>query len=79
MAAKKKKTSIYLEEAHLRRLHEIADRIGVSQAYVVREAILRYAEEIVPRREFSLDGAGNGPGGTVASVAEEELLKGFGE
>lgn len=73
-----KKTSFYLEDAHLERLKRCAEREGRSQAEVLREAILRYTQETDRPRRFSLDGIAEGPGGSVADSSEEELLAGFG-
>jgi hypothetical protein len=74
-----KKTSIYLEEEHIRRLREVAKIQGRSQAEVLREAILWYAAQVSRPRTFALAGVARGPGGSVADLSDEELLAGFGE
>ncbi|MBI2912187.1 MAG: CopG family transcriptional regulator [Chloroflexi bacterium] len=74
-----KKTSVYLEEAHLERLKRCAEREERSQAEVLREAILRYTQEANQPRRFGLHGIAEGPGGSVADSSQEELLGGFGQ
>lgn len=74
-----KKTSIYLSEREIARLACLAEQEGRSQAEIVREAIAAYTPSGRRDREFRLIGSGEGPGGSVADVAEEELLAGFGE
>ena len=74
-----KKTSVYLTEAQLDRLRRIAEAEGRSQAEVLRDAILLYPSREGGRRVFAMDGAGQGPGGTIADIPEEDLLRGFGE
>jgi hypothetical protein len=78
-AKKKKKTSIYLDEADTQRLNAIAEREGLSHARVIREAIRRYEVTSKGHREFAMAGSGHGPGGSVADIPEDELLEGFGE
>jgi predicted transcriptional regulator len=74
-----KKTSVYLEDEHAERLRQLARREGRSQAEVLRDAIMVYAERAKPDRNFVCDGIAEGPGGSIADIPEEELLKGFGE
>ena len=74
-----KKTSVYLEDEHVERLRQLARREGRSQAEVLRDAILVYAERAKPDRNFALSGIAEGSGGSIADIPEEELLKGFGE
>lgn len=74
-----RKTSVYLSDEDRRRLATLARREGTSQAQVIRRAIASY----VPRRVegsggFALARSGEGPGGSIADVPEEELLEGFG-
>jgi hypothetical protein len=73
-----KKTSVYLTEDEIGRLAWLAEREGTSQADIIRRAITRYTPDL-PDRNFRLSGSFDGPGGSVADVAEEELLEGFGE
>lgn len=74
-----RKTSVYLTEEESRRLSAIARAQGVSQARVIREAIRAYEADGPRDRDFSLTGVAEGPGGSVADLAEEELLAGFGD
>jgi predicted transcriptional regulator len=74
-----KKTSLYLDEADLERLRRLAEQEGRSQADVIRSAIAAYELAHTGRREFSLEAAWAGDGTTVADIAEDELLAGFGE
>ncbi|MGQ0669985.1 MAG: CopG family transcriptional regulator [Actinomycetota bacterium] len=73
-----KKTSVYLEEDDRRRLAKLARQEGMSQAAVIRRAIASYVPRRLGDRDFALTGSGEGPGGTVADVPDEELLRGFG-
>ena len=79
MDTKKKKTSVYLDESDVQRLNAIAEREGVSQARVIREALRQYEVARKPDRNFAMAGIVSGPGGSVADIPEEELLEGFGE
>jgi predicted transcriptional regulator len=74
-----RKTSVYLDDVHAARLKRIAEAEGRSQAEVIRDAIMKYPERDRPRRKFAMAGIARGPGGSVADMDEEELLKGFGE
>ena len=74
-----RKTSVYLDEADARRLARLAAEEGVSQSSMLRKAIRAYVPAPRPGRRFALDGAGEGPGGSVAEVDERELMAGFGE
>jgi predicted transcriptional regulator len=76
-----KKTSVYLDSEHERTLRWAAEAEGRPQAEVLREAIREHAERILRRRDrnFVMDGIAEGPGGSIADIPEEELLKGFGE
>jgi hypothetical protein len=60
------------------RLAALADREGTSQAAVLRRAIQRYEPDKRGDREFAVIGSGDGPGGSVADIPEEELLEGLG-
>jgi Ribbon-helix-helix protein, copG family len=72
------KTSVYLNAEEIARLASLAQREGTSQAEVIRRAIRAYEPERRGDRNFSLVGSVEGPGGSVADLAEEELLEGFG-
>ena len=74
-----KKTSVYLNEREIARLAWLAEQEGLSQAEVIRKAISAYAPTAAVDREFRLVGSGSGPGDSIADLAEEELLEGFGQ
>ena len=73
------KTSVYLTPEEIVRLAALADREGTSQAEVIRRAIRLYEPERKGDRDFALIGVADGPGGSIADVAEDELLEGFGD
>ena len=73
-----KKTSVYLTEAEIDRLAWLAEREGTSQAEVIRKAIGAYLPERLGDRSFLGAGSFDGPGGSIADVPEEDLLRGFG-
>ena len=73
-----RKTSVYLDEADARRLAMLAEREGVSQASLLRQAIRAYVPQPRESHTFVLDGVGEGPGGSVADVDTATLLEGFG-
>lgn len=73
-----KKTSLYLDDADLARLRRLAAREGRSQAEIVRAAIAAYESQQRAHRSFALTGSWEGDGTSVADIAEDELLRGFG-
>lgn len=73
-----RKTSVYLDEADARRLAMLAEREGVSPSSLLRKAIRAYVPQQRQNRTFALDGAGEGPGGSVADVERSTLFEGFG-
>lgn len=73
-----KKTSIYLEDIDRERLRRLAEREGRSQAEIVRAALAVYEARQAGNRSFALTGSWKGDGSSVADLAEEELLRGFG-
>jgi hypothetical protein len=73
-----RKTSVYLTEREARLLAAAAAREGRPQAEIIRDAIAAYALASRGDRDFALAGSGEGPGGSIADVPEEELLEGFG-
>jgi hypothetical protein len=74
-----RKTSVYLTDGEVSRLAELAEREGISQADVIRRAIRTYVPEQRGNRDFALSRIGEGAGGSIADVPDEELLEGFGE
>lgn len=69
---------MYLTDAEVERLAWLAEREGTSQAAVIRRAIARYEPDGASDRSFRLAGVATGPGGSIADIPEEELLRGFG-
>jgi predicted transcriptional regulator len=74
-----RKTSVYLDDADAVRLAWLAELEGVSQASLLRRAVRAYVPEQRTAGGFALDGAGAGPGGSVADLDDDALLAGFGE
>lgn len=74
-----RKTSVYLDEADALRLARLAEMEGVSQSSLLRKAIQAYVPAPRGGRRFALEGAGEGPGGSIADLDECELMAGFGE
>lgn len=73
-----KKTSVYLDEAEVERLRALAAREQRSQAEIIRSAIQSYESKLAPDRNFALAETWEGDGTSVADVAEDELMQGFG-
>jgi hypothetical protein len=73
------KTSVYLNREEIARLKILARIEGTSQAEIIRRAIRAFEPVRHGDRNFALIGVADGPGGSIADVAEVELLKGFGE
>jgi hypothetical protein len=74
-----KKSSIYLTDRELEHLAALAKAEGRSQAAIIRDAIVAYPGQPNQDRDFAIDGVGEGPGGSIADVPDEQLLKGFGD
>jgi Ribbon-helix-helix protein, copG family len=70
---------VYLDEADARRLAQLAELEGMSQSSLLRKVIRAYVPVGRGHRTFALDGAGQGPGGSVADLDDRELMAGFGE
>ncbi len=73
-----RKTSVYLDDSDARRLATLAQQEGASQSEILRKAIRSYVPAQRAERDFALDGAGQGPGGSVADLDDRVLLEGFG-
>jgi len=73
-----KKTSVYLGDVDLERLHRLVRRVGRTQAEIIREAIAAYEAQHLPDRSFAVACSFEGDGTSVADMPEEELLRGFG-
>ena len=50
-----------------------------SEEQLLLDLIRRYAVTSGHERVFAMDGIVHGPGGSVADIPEDELMKGFGE
>jgi len=74
-----RKTSVYLREPDERRLKEIAEREGLSQAEAIRAAIQAYATQSNGPREFAMAGCASKRGLHASELSDEQLLSGFGE
>lgn len=69
---------MYLSEREQERLAQLAREEGRSQAEIIREAIASYRAKGSRDRDFAMARSGDGPGGSVADIPEDELLRGFG-
>ena len=74
-----RKTSVYLSDAQAERLSRLSEQEGRPQAAIIREAITAYGARRSGDRQFSLDGVVVGDGTSIADVADDERLRGFGE
>jgi predicted DNA-binding protein len=76
-----RKTSVYLTERESRRLAELAQSEGRSQAEIIREAITAYVPAGKSKGDFALaagfDRIDNDPR-PISEIPEDELLDGFG-
>ncbi len=70
---------IALDEDDAVWLREAADMLGRSEEEVIRMAVRRYIGASRRPRDLAMDGAVAGPGGSIADILDEDLLKGFGE
>ena len=81
-AAKRRKTSIYLENAQREHLRTLAKRTGRPQAQLIREAIETYEPGPSANRNFAL-AAGfkriDSDPRPTSEIPDDELLAGFGE
>ena len=73
------KTSVYLSGEERRRLERLSEIEHTSQAEIIRRAIRAYDPVSAADREFRLARSFDGPGDSVADLAREDLLAGFGE
>lgn len=74
-----KQITIMLDDEQIERLRRMARAEMRSEDELIRDFINRYAVESGHERVFAMEGIVEGPGGSVADIPEEELLKGFGE
>ena len=76
------KTSVYLDPEQVRRLTDLADLLGRSQAEIIREAIARYDPIGIGDRNFALARGFNRVDDDprpISEIPDAELLDGFGE
>ena len=73
------KTSVYLSEAQAERLSRLSNQEGRPQAEIIREAIAAHGVLRSRDRDFSVNGVAVGDERSIADVADDELLRGFGE
>lgn len=73
-----RKSSVYLTDKEVATLARLSDREGISQAEIIRRAIRQYAPERRRDRRLAMIGVADGPGGSIADVADTDLLDGFG-
>lgn len=72
-----KRTTVYLDENHYRRIADLANAEGRTAAELIRAAIAEYLRRRAPRSTAVSIGAGRSGRGDLAERAEE-LLDGFG-
>jgi predicted DNA-binding protein len=76
-----RKTSVYLDEAHVKRLAQLSRQHGRSQAEILREAIDAYQPSASRDRAFAL-AAGferiDDETRPISQIPDDELLQGFG-
>jgi len=69
---------VYLTEEQALRLARLSLQQGCSQAEILRAAVASYRPPAGVKRDFALDGCVTGPGGSIADLNEDDLLRGFG-
>ena len=74
-----KQYTITLDDEQAERLQRMAATEMKSEEQLLHDLIARYAVESGHERVLAMDGIVHGPGGSVADIPEEELMKGFGE
>jgi Ribbon-helix-helix protein, copG family len=82
MATETKKTSVYLDPDQVRRLTDLADVLGRSQAEIIRDAIAKYDPVGKGDRNFALargfSRIDDDPR-PISEIPDADLLDGFGE
>ncbi|MEP7379533.1 MAG: ribbon-helix-helix protein, CopG family [Chloroflexota bacterium] len=73
------KTSVYLGREEIARLARLARAARTSQAEIIRRAIRAYEPVRQGDRDFALIGVADGPGGSIADMSNDQLMRGFGE
>jgi predicted DNA-binding protein len=78
----RQKTSVYLDDRQVRRLTDLAEHLGRSQAEIIRDAIASYDPIGKGDRNFALargfSRVDDDPR-PISEIPEEDLLDGFGE
>jgi hypothetical protein len=74
-----KQLTITLDDEQAERLERIAKTEMKSEEQLLLDILRRYAVDSGHERVFAMDGIVHGPGGSVADIPDEELMKGFGE
>ena len=72
------KFSVYLTDHEVLGLARLSEREGISRAEIIRRAIRQYVPERRRDRRLALIAVADGPGGSIAQVADTDLLGGFG-
>jgi predicted transcriptional regulator len=82
MPKTRQKTSVYLEPEQVRRLTDLAEYLGRSQAEIIRDAIASYEPTGKGDRNFALargfSRVDEDPR-PISEISEADLLAGFGE
>ncbi|MGE3269754.1 MAG: hypothetical protein AB7P40_13465 [Chloroflexota bacterium] len=74
-----KQYTIMLDDEQVERLKRMAETEMKTEDQLIADLIRRYAVESGHERVFAMEGAGRGPGGSVADIPDEDLMQGFGE
>jgi hypothetical protein len=80
--ASRQKTSVYLDDQQVRRLTDLAEHLGRSQAEIIRDAIASYEPAGKGDRNFALargfSRVDEDPR-PISEIPDADLLAGFGE
>jgi len=71
--------SVAIDDETMERLQRMAETEMKSASQLLHDVLKRYAVESGHERVFAMDRIVYGPGGSVADVPEDELMRGFGE
>src|SRR4051794_35942679 len=74
-----KRYTISLDDEQVERLQRMAHTEMKTEDQLLSDRINRYAVESGHGRCFAMEAAGRGPGGSVADISDDELMRGFGE
>lgn len=73
------KTTVYLPEDLKQRLEQAASRSGESEATIIRSALERWLESVLPHRRSRMLGTMDFGDPDLAYKVDEVLAEGFGE